>query len=243
MGLFGRLKRAATSAIAGFAAGGPVGAALGAAGGALSYSAPSTPKRTPAQQLAQSFSGGNLSPSTGGVYNPGPVAPRNPYQSSGPGLDAGDILQYFDKQLGGIPSRATGAIQRAAAGAGYNQQAGNILSQLGPTAPAPSGGSGVQVPPGAKGMVDEYGRPIVTGFELQTRAKAPKGYVVVTNPETGMKVAMLREVAIKLKYYKPRKKPYISYSDMKALRKAESVKKKVNRAATAADFVCRKKKT
>lgn len=229
MSLFGRIKRAATGAVTGLLTGGPAGALAGAAGGALTYKAPA-PKRTPAQALAGISSSALVA---------APSGPRNPYQSSGPGLDAGDVLEYFDRSLGGVPGAVAGAVQRGAYQVGYNQQAGQVLKgNLGPNTSAQN----FPAQTSARGVTDEYGRPIVTGVSYQTRTKAPKGYVTVVNPNTGEKVAMLRDVAIRLGYYKPRRKPYLSYADMKSLRKAESVKRKVQRAAAKADFVTRKKK-
>jgi len=66
--------------------------------------------------------------------------------------------------------------------------------------------------------------------------RAPAGYVIVEC--NGVKVAMLKEVAMKMGKFKRRPKPPISASDWKSLRKAETVKKKAKRIASVAGFSC-----
>ena len=66
--------------------------------------------------------------------------------------------------------------------------------------------------------------------------RAPPGYVIVDC--AGIKVAMLKEVAIKMGKFKRRPKPPISASDWKALRTADRVKKKAKTIAGVAGFSC-----
>lgn len=82
----------------------------------------------------------------------------------------------------------------------------------------------------------------------QTRLKAPKGYVIVEvapdhplypvavnaggvqQPDGAVKIAMRKQQAKDMKLWKKRPKPALTSGDMKTLRRAETLKKKVARA-------------
>ena len=64
----------------------------------------------------------------------------------------------------------------------------------------------------------------------QERRTCPRGYVLVKLPDGGA-TCMLREYAIKHKFYRPRKKPPISASEMRTLRRARTTTKKLLRIA------------
>ena len=64
----------------------------------------------------------------------------------------------------------------------------------------------------------------------QARRTCPRGYVLVKLPDGGA-TCMLREYAIKHKFYRPRKKPPISASEMRTLRRARTTTKKLLRIA------------
>ncbi len=69
------------------------------------------------------------------------------------------------------------------------------------------------------------------------RAVAPRGYVVVTDPATGQKVAMLKSVARACRLWKAPRKPPIKASDWRCLMRAEATVKKLDRVVKAANKV------
>lgn len=69
-------------------------------------------------------------------------------------------------------------------------------------------------------------------------AKAPPGYVIV-RCRNGQKVAMLKEVARRYGFWKPRRKPPIKVSDWQALMKSERVIKKLKTVQKRAGMVQR----
>lgn len=75
----------------------------------------------------------------------------------------------------------------------------------------------------------------------KTINRAPRGYVVVypddPSGRTGTPVAMLKSVARSCGYWKPTPKPVMTSSDMKTLRKADRLQKKVDRIAKMANSV------
>ena len=76
----------------------------------------------------------------------------------------------------------------------------------------------------------------------KTIMKAPRGYVVVTDPATGRKVGMLKGVATKCGLWKAPRKPPIKASDWRCLMKADSVVKKLDRIVSASNRVVGKKR-
>lgn len=89
------------------------------------------------------------------------------------------------------------------------------------------------------GITTQFPGNIVTAPQIGTRLKAPPGYVIVTLPETGEKVAMWKAVARSLGLWKSRPKPPIKASEWKALRTANRVEKKAKKIAQTAGFSCR----
>ena len=79
--------------------------------------------------------------------------------------------------------------------------------------------------------------------QVTQRLKAPRGYVIVECPEnSGRKVAMLKELARKYGYWKPRKKPPISVKDWRCLMRAEATVNRVDRVVKATNAVTGKRK-
>ncbi len=125
--------------------------------------------------------------------------------------------------------------------AAYGQSAqGNAVGPNLPTYLDPNGASPI-------GM----GLPAILKPSQTTRLRSPKGYVTVLVPNghpgytdainaggiitaQGVKISMMKEVARKFKLWKPRPKPLLSSSDMRTIRKANSLKRKVARAAKSA---------
>jgi hypothetical protein len=79
--------------------------------------------------------------------------------------------------------------------------------------------------------------PVVVPVEVVERAKVPRGYVVVIDPQTKQKVGMLKAVARHCKLWKPARKPPISASDWRCLQKANSTVKKLDRVVKMSNRV------
>lgn len=86
------------------------------------------------------------------------------------------------------------------------------------------GGNGIAV---SNGMIPEE---IMLQPTQGTRRTCPRGYVLV-KLRNGEAVCMLREYAVKHRYYKPRRKPPISASEMRTLTKARRTANKLERVA------------
>ena len=87
--------------------------------------------------------------------------------------------------------------------------------------------------------LNPFQMPIVTETMTATVNRAPKGYVIVTNPFTGEKVAMIKEIARKFGFWKPSKKPFLTAGDMNAIRKADRLKKKAQRIDKQLGLTCK----
>ena len=99
-----------------------------------------------------------------------------------------------------------------------------------------TGGSPSMMPGSdAQGYVD--GMPIYTQVTPQQRFRAPKGYVVVTDPQTGQKYGMLRKVAIAAGLWKARRKPPISAAEWRELQRADRTAKKALKITQKAAMV------
>jgi hypothetical protein len=79
--------------------------------------------------------------------------------------------------------------------------------------------------------------PVVVPVEVTRRAKVPRGYVVVVDPQTKQKVGMLKAVARHCKLWKPARKPPISASDWRCLQKANMTVKKLDRVVKMSNKV------
>lgn len=88
----------------------------------------------------------------------------------------------------------------------------------------------------------QTGCAVTMPLTAQTRYVAPAGYVVVTDPRTGQKVGMLKEVARACKLWKPRPKPVLTAADKKALNKAERVARKVDTVVKQTNSILGKSK-
>jgi hypothetical protein len=86
--------------------------------------------------------------------------------------------------------------------------------------------------------VNSMGCPIYVTPRQETRLRAPRGYVIVT--ENGVKKAMLKEAARSCGLWKPNPKPVMTASDAKTLKKAARLQAKVDRVAKMANAVCSK---
>jgi len=71
---------------------------------------------------------------------------------------------------------------------------------------------------------------------MTLKNQAPAGFVIVTLPSTGQKVAMYKPLARSLKLWKARRKPPISASQWKALGTAKRVEAKAKKIAQTAGF-------
>lgn len=83
---------------------------------------------------------------------------------------------------------------------------------------------------------------IVVGANVETRMRAPRGFVVVQLPidfmgfPAGAKVAMYKPIARKLGWWKPRPKPPITAAEWKTLKTANRVERKAQKIAKEAGF-------
>lgn len=75
--------------------------------------------------------------------------------------------------------------------------------------------------------------PVVVQPGQTTRLTAPPGYVIVKC--RGQKVAMLKEVARSMGYWKPRRKPPISAKDWRCVQRAAATQKKLKRVVSTAN--------
>jgi len=100
-------------------------------------------------------------------------------------------------------------------------------------------GNGSSNGSGALQLSDVIPDRVVMQPQQKVINSAPKGYVIVE--AGGRKVAMLKEVARKFGYWKPRSKPPISASDWKNLKRAERTRNKAKKIAQTANFKCTKK--
>lgn len=103
--------------------------------------------------------------------------------------------------------------------------------QVGPVPKHGARTSGVAgTPPSTASRVDpRTGCVITLPLEVVARAKCPRGYVAVNDPETGARVCMLKGAARSCGLWKAPKKPPISTRDWDALKRASSTIKKVDR--------------
>lgn len=85
--------------------------------------------------------------------------------------------------------------------------------------------------------------PITMQPTAQVINRAPKGYVLITHPVTGQKIAVLKEVARRLRLWKPRPKPPISAAEYRQLKTAERVERKLKRLTQNAGYVVRSRKS
>lgn len=117
-------------------------------------------------------------------------------------------------------------------GGGGDFGGGGAGGDWNPPAPPTGGGTG-SCGVGPFGSVSIVEKPTYVGV-----AQKRKGYVTVTLPyavggySCGERVQMLRELAIKFGLYKPRRRPVLTYADMKCIRKAERVENKLKTLTT-----------
>lgn len=78
-------------------------------------------------------------------------------------------------------------------------------------------------------LTDKYGRPIAVYPAEVVQVRGPRGYVVVNY--NGEQVAIQSRVAQKMGLYTPPAKPPITAADMKAIRRANGARKRVQRTA------------
>lgn len=76
---------------------------------------------------------------------------------------------------------------------------------------------------------------------VETRLKAPKGFVIVDMPDGSGKKAVEKTLARKCGLWKPAPKPPITASEWKTLKKADRVKKKAKKIAQTAEWKVGKK--
>jgi len=90
---------------------------------------------------------------------------------------------------------------------------------------------------GGQQVYDDGCLPLTVPVEVVSRARVPRGYVVVTDPRTNVKIGMVRSIAIKLGRWKAARKPPISASDWKCLMRANSTVKKLDRVVKMSNKV------
>lgn len=139
--------------------------------------------------------------------------------AAGPGIPT--IPPGFGPQRPGAPPRPGTTV------AGIPQTAGPI--RRGIERIVPGGRTGREFTP-VNDMTDKIGRPIAVYPMSRSSVVGPAGYVVVTM-QTGEKVAMLRQFAIRAGLYKAQPKPPVSGWDMRAITRAASAAKRVKKLA------------
>ena len=77
--------------------------------------------------------------------------------------------------------------------------------------------------PATHGGMSNGGVVVTHAPMVEQRVRCRPGYVAVTDPNTGYKMCMLKEVARSCGLWKARPKPVLTASDRKTLRKAESI--------------------
>jgi len=86
--------------------------------------------------------------------------------------------------------------------------------------------------PGGGGLAQLGGfLPPVVATQVKTVLKVPRGYVIVTDPMTGQKVGLLKNVAKAAGLYKERVKAPITGSDWRAMKKAKRLQAKLAKMA------------
>lgn len=86
---------------------------------------------------------------------------------------------------------------------------------------------------------DKLGRPVAVHPEMTERISCPPGYVAVDLDGDGVKDAcVLKGVARSMGLWKSRPKPPISGYDARAIKRAESAKKRVKKLAGNVGFTC-----
>ena len=169
------------------------------------------------------------------------------FEQKGYFMKPADILRDLEQSLrDGRMNRAVqimSAIPTLGLPATVIQQAMGLFQRFtgqtppaGPPAPPAGGGYPGRIIPGMGSELATLmalgGQPIV-GASIETRLKAPKGYVIVQLPfamgqfPPGSKVAMYKPIARKLGLWKPRTKPVLTGGDVNALRKAERLQKRI----------------
>jgi len=91
-------------------------------------------------------------------------------------------------------------------------------------------GGGVPTP-GLRAGEGGYLPEVIDKSLLRTYYRAPKGYVVVANRATGEVYAVRRDVARRLKLWKPAAKPPISATDYKHFKRNRIIEKKLRKIA------------
>tara|TARA_Y100000310_G_C20686271_1_gene819238 strand:- start:1597 stop:2112 length:516 start_codon:yes stop_codon:yes gene_type:complete len=124
-------------------------------------------------------------------------------------------------------------------GIGGDADAAQSIFPQAPIAGGPS--SNGTVAPTANGNTIG-GCQVTVPVTQKTIHKAPRGYVVVTDPATGRKVGMLKGVASKCGLWKAPRKPPIKASDWRCLMRAEAVTKKLDRVVAASNKVVGKRR-
>ena len=112
--------------------------------------------------------------------------------------------------------------------------------------PISGGGGGGTLPVsggGTMGLYNELFMPVAMSPTPKIINSAPRGYVIITNPISGQKMAVRKEIARKLRLWKPRPKPPITASQYRTLKTAQRVESKLKRLTQGAGYVVRPKKT
>ena len=90
--------------------------------------------------------------------------------------------------------------------------------------------TGSLLPPGGgfSGALSQFAPPVLP-VQVVPSIKPIKGYVVVTDPQSGQKAMMKKEVARALKLYKPRRKAPITGREWDAIKKAKRYEVKLSK--------------
>ena len=165
--------------------------------------------------------GGNGAPTIPVVLPPGPIPPS----IVNTGVAGGGTWQQASMTTTGPP------------GALSTTDFSDVMTPWqGPTRPGwPTATQRGRAPAMAQGGMPQVAvEPVYVG-----RATCPPGYVTVTDPASGAKACVLKEVARKYFGYRPRRRPPISAGDWRKLQVSARVEKKAKEIAQKAGFTCR----
>ena len=140
---------------------------------------------------------------------------------SWPGLIQDAILYWASKNRPGAFTADGQFIDNSFLGDFKDPGGGGSPYPIGP--PLPGGGSTLPV-----GQYGPFGMPVRPATPTQVY-KASKGYVIVTDPQTGQKYEMMKELAYKLGLAKRRKKAPITASQYAAIKAAKRWESKLSR--------------
>lgn len=167
-------------------------------------------------------------------------------RSKGEGAGLQMLTQFISTGGASLPSQLAGLWGEYVAAKNAVTPGTGLVDPVVVPPPTGGGGGGAVVPSGGGGDVALYNQlymPIMMKPTPKVINSAPRGYVIVEHPVTKEKIAVLKEVARKLKLWSPAPKPPITASEYRMLKKAERVEKKLVNLNRRIGYVVRPKKT